>query len=102
LLLLVISESCGEILVGSEAILIDLAEIEIGIGVTRVLMEALDKQISSLSVIISRICLHSLLHVEVSETILGREVAFVRALIVKSECLLYVYIDALARLITDC
>jgi len=65
-------------------------------------MEALDKQISSLSVIISRVCLHGLLHVEVSETILGREVAFVRALFVKSECLLYVYIDTLARLITDC
>jgi hypothetical protein len=65
-------------------------------------MEALDKQISSLSVIISRVCLHGLLHVKISETILGREVAFVRALFVKSKCLLNVYIDALARLITDC
>ena len=102
MLILVISESCGEILVDSEAILIDLAEIEVGICVARVLMQALDKQIGSLSVIISRICLQGLLHIEVSETILGREVAFVRALFVKSECLLNINIDALARLITDC
>jgi len=102
LLLLVISESCGEILVDSEAILIDLAQIEVGICIARVLMQALDKQISSLSVIISRVCLHGLLHVKISETIFGREVGFVRALFVKSECLLNVNIDTLARLITDC
>jgi len=102
LLIPVISESCGEILVDSEAILIDLAEIEVCICVARVLMEALDKQISSLSVIIRRISLHGLLHVKVSETILGREVPFVGALFVKGECLLNINIDALARLIADC
>ena len=102
MLLLVISEGRGEILVASEAILIYLAEIEVGICETRVLIEALDKQIGSLSVIISRIGLHGLLHIEVSETILGREVAFVRALFVKCECLLNINIDTLARLITDC
>jgi hypothetical protein len=100
--LLVISESYGEILVDSEAILIDLAEIEVGICVTRVIMRALDKQIGSLSVFISRISIHGLFHVEVSETILGREVTLVGALFIKSECLLNVNIYALARLITDC
>ena len=65
-------------------------------------MEALDKQISSLSVIIRRISLHGLLHVKVSETILGREVPFVGALFVKGKCLLNINIDALARLIADC
>ena len=65
-------------------------------------MKTLDKQISSLFVIVSRICLHGLLHVEVSETILCWEIPFVRALFVKGEGLLDINVYALAGLITYC